>query len=196
MSLEVVDGLALPEELRRLLQPGGQAPDGHGGDHPLPRWFYRVDSWQDAQQATLAPFFALHEFLAVDVREPAALRTFPRYVPLGVTHLAAHLSLLRQHLGAEVHIAANGGYRSPAHALSARGSVHAWGTAANVYRIGGELLDSEAAITRYGGLVRRLLPGAWCRPYGGGPGGTIDHLHVDLGVFAVAPHGTGIADPG
>jgi hypothetical protein len=189
--LPVVDGRELRAELRRLLRPGELVADEHGRHHRLPRYFYEVESWQVARETTLAPFFGLYELIAVDVREPEPLRAFPRYVPLAVAHLATHLSVLRQHLGTFVHVAANGGYRSPAHALSSRASVHAWGTAANVYRIGDDLLDSEAAIGRYADVVRRVLPAAWCRPWGRRPGGTFDQLHLDLGRFVVTPRGVG-----
>lgn len=189
--LPVVDGRELCDELRRLLRPGELVTDARGRHHRLPRHFYEVESWQVARETTLAPFFGLYELIAVDVREPGPLRAFPRYVPLAVAHLAAHLSLLRQHLGTFVHVAANGGYRSPAHGLSSPASVHAWGTAANVYRIGDELLDSEAAIGRYADVVRRVLPAAWCRPWGRRPGGTFDQLHLDLGRFVVSPRGVG-----
>jgi hypothetical protein len=189
--LPVVDGRELPEDQRRLLRPGELVADARGRRFRLPRYFYVVESWQVARETTLAPFFGLYELIAVDAREPEPLRAFPRYVPLAVAHLAAHLSVLRQHLGTFVHVAANGGYRSPAHALSAPASVHAWGTAANIFRIGDDLLDSEATIGRYTDVVRRVLPAAWCRPWGRRPGGTIDQLHLDLGRFVVAPRGVG-----
>jgi hypothetical protein len=80
-------------------------------------FFYEVDSWQTAQQIQLAEDFALWEFLTVDVREAEPLRTFPRYIPCAITALAAHLQVLRREIGTFVHIAANGGYRSPSHAF-------------------------------------------------------------------------------
>lgn len=189
--LPVVDGRELPGEKRRLLRPGELVTDERGRRHRLPRYFYEVESWEVARDTALAPFFGLYELIAVDVREPEPLHAFPRHVPMAVAHLAAHLSVLRQHLGTFVHVAANGGYRSPAHALSSPASVHAWGTAANIYRIGDDLLDSEEALGRYTDVVRRVLPAAWCRPWGRRPGGTIDQLHLDLGRFVVAPRGVG-----
>ncbi|HEX2162340.1 MAG TPA: hypothetical protein VHM02_00170 [Thermoanaerobaculia bacterium] len=185
--LPVVDGLELPDELRRLLRPGEPVADAAGRRWRLPRWFYEIESWQVAKETQLAPYFMLHELIAVDVREPAPLRAFPRYVPLAITHLAAHLSALRQHLGTYVHVAANGGYRSPAHPAGEAASVHRWGTAANLYRVGDDCLDSEATVGRYAEIVRRVLPAAWCRPWGRRPGETIDHLHLDLGRVRVAP---------
>jgi hypothetical protein len=53
----------------------------------------------------------------VDVREVEAMRTFPRYVPCAVALLATALEVFRAEVGTFVHIAANGGYRSPGHAL-------------------------------------------------------------------------------
>lgn len=193
--LPVVDGRELPAELRRLLRPGELAADEDGAFHSLPRWFYEIASWEVALRTALAPYVGLYELVAVDLREPAPLRAFPRYVPLAVTHLAAHLSTLRQHLGTFVHVAANGGYRSPAHAINQPASTHAWGTAANLYRIGDDFLDSEATFGRYADVVRRVLPAAWVRPWGREPGGTIDHLHLDLGRVVVAPREVGEEPP-
>ena len=189
--LPIVDGLELPEERRRLLRPGELVEDEAGVRHRLPRWFYEIATWDVARELTLAPFVGLYELVAVDLREPEPLRAFPRYVPLALTHLAAHLSTLRQHVGTFVHVAANGGYRSPSHAINQAASTHAWGTAANLYRIGDDFLDNEAAVGRYNEVVRQVLPAAWCRPWGRQPGGTIDHLHLDLGRVVVAPRGAG-----
>lgn len=194
LPLPVVDGRELPEEVRRLLRPGELLTDGAGRRHRLPRWFYEIASAQVARETTLAPYFGLYELITVDVREPEPLRGYPRYVPLTLTHLAAHLSALRQHLGTFVHVAANGGYRSPAHELNEPASAHVWGTAANLYRIGDDFLDSEETIGRYTAIVREVLPAAWCRPWGREPGGTIDHLHLDLGRLVVAPRDVGVED--
>lgn len=194
LPLPVVDGRELPEDLRRLLRPGELLTDAAGRRHRLPRWFYEVASSRVARDTTLAPYFQLHELITVDVREPESLRGFPRYVPLAVTHLAAHLSALRQHLGTFVHVAANGGYRSPAHELNEPASAHVWATAANLYRIGDDFLDSEQTIGRYTQVVREVLPAAWCRPWGREPGGTIDHLHLDLGHVVVAPRDVGVEE--
>lgn len=190
-TLPVVDGLELPDEVRRLLRPGEPAADAEGREVPLPRWFYEIDTWETARRVKLAPYFGLYELISIDVREAPRLRRFPRYVPLALAHLAAHLSALRQQLGTYVHVAANGGYRSPAHGLAAGPSgelsPHCWGTAANLHRVGDDRLDSEAAIGRYAALVREALPGAWCRPWGREPGATIDHLHLDLGRYVLEP---------
>jgi hypothetical protein len=193
--LPVVDGRELPAELRRLLRPGELVADEDGVRHRLPRWFYAIASWEVALQTALAPYIGLYELVAVDLHEPAPLRAFPRYVPLAATHLAAHLSTLRQHLGTFVHVAANGGYRSPAHAINQPASTHAWGTAANLFRIGDDFLDTEATFGRYAETVRRVLPAAWVRPWGRERGGTIDHLHLDLGRLVVAPREVGEEPP-
>jgi len=189
LPLRAVDGLTLPESVRSALRPGALVPDAAGRLRRLPRWFYEVPSRQIAEDLELAPGFRLRELLETDVREAEALRGWPRYVPCAVTLLAAHLGLLRQRLGTLVYVAANGGYRSPSHAGSRPGSVHAWGTAANVFRVGDDPLDSREAIERCADAAREVLPGAWVRPYGVGPGFADDHLHLDLGFTTVVPHG-------
>jgi hypothetical protein len=165
-----------------------------GAVHTLPRFFYQVDSWPIAREAELTPHFGLWEFMDVDVREPAALRAFPRYVPCAVTAIAAALEVLRLEVGAQVRIAANGGYRSPAHDGSRSGSAHCWATAANIYCIGTEMLDTQERIERYSSVVRRLLPFAWIRPYGADRGCADDHLHVDLGYLTAVPQGASEQD--
>lgn len=187
--LEVVDGRELPEKYRKILKPGETLVGGEGRRFRLPQYFYEVESWQMARNTEIAPSFGLYEFISTDVREAAALRGFPRYVPLALTHLAAHLAVLRNRVGTYVHVAANGGYRSPGHQAAANASVHIWGTAANIYRIGDDYLDSEDMISKYTEIVREVLPAVRIRPYGRQAGGTVDHLHVDLGRYVVAPFG-------
>lgn len=187
-ALPLIDGLTLPKDVRAVLRPGETVQDVHGAPHVLPRWFYRVDSWEVARQVQLAPFFRMHEFVHVDLREAPVLRRWPRYVPVGVTALAAALSVLRQHFGTTLHLAANGVYRSPGHALCTGDDlVHAWGTAAQVFCIGPDLIDSEEEITRFGDTVQKVLPGVYVRPYGPGAGESDDHLHVSLGYLTLDP---------
>lgn len=188
-QLVVVDGLELPEKYRKVLKPGETIVDAEGRRFRLPRYFYEVDSWQTARNTELAPSFGLYEFISTDVREAPELRGFPRYVPLALTHLATHLAVLRYRVATYVHVAANGGYRSPSHQGAADASVHSWGTAANIYRIGDDYLDSEEAIAKYSEIVRSTLPAVRLRPYGRHPGSTVDHLHVDLGRYVVQPFG-------
>ncbi len=138
----------------------------------------------------LSPNFALWEFIQTDIREAAPLRSFPRYVPCAITMLAQCVDRFREACGTFVHIAANGGYRSPRHALSANATPHSWGTAVNIYRIGDVFLDDRESIERYGALARQTLPGAWTRPFGPDRGQTDDHLHIDLGYVLSLPHGT------
>ncbi|MGQ0562277.1 MAG: hypothetical protein ACT443_10420 [Gemmatimonadota bacterium] len=187
LPLPVVDGLGLDRGQRAVLRPDELLEDRDGRARRLPRFFYEVDSWQTAQQVPLSQHFALWEFLTVDVREAEQQRTFPRYIPCAVTALAAHLQVLRDAVGTFVHIAANGGYRSPAHRLSTHASTHCWGTAVNVYRIGADYLDSEERIERYARIARRSLPGWWVRPYGTEMGAADDHLHLDLGYLLLVP---------
>lgn len=189
-DLKVVDGLELPEDLRRILRPGELVRGRDGFTRRLPRWFYRVDSWTAALDISLTPHFKLWEFIDVDVREHETLRMDgPRYVPLGVTAIAAALELLRQRVDTYVHISANGGYRSPAHGLSHYASVHCWGTAVNLYRVGDHWLDSRERIDEYAGIAREVFPAIQALPYGSGVGETDDHLHLDVGYLTVTPHG-------
>ena len=188
LALKVVDGLDLAEPYREVLQPGAFLYDGKGRARRLPRFFYEVGSWKTAKNTELAPGFGLYEFLHTDVREAKLLQGFPRYVPCAITLLAAHLSLLRQRVGTYVHIAANGGYRSPGHAIARNASPHHWGTAVNLYRIGDDYLDTKEQIEAYAAIVRELMPAVTIRPYGHHIGFSDDHLHLDLGYAAVVPH--------
>ena len=187
LPLPVVDGLELDERHRRVLCPDDVLQDRSGRGRRLPRFFYEVDSWQTAQNVQLTEHFTLWEFLTVDVREAEPLRTFPRYVPCAVTALAAHLELLREAVGTFVHIAANGAYRSPKHALTDGASPHCWATAANIYRIGDDYLDSQEKIERYARTAEKNIPGVWIRPYGTDKGYADDHLHIDLGYMILVP---------
>jgi hypothetical protein len=191
LPLPIVDGLTLHRSVREALRPGEQLVDRQGRKRTLPRYFYEVDSWGTALDLPLAAHFMLWELMGVDVRETAAARTFPRYVPCAVTLLAAHLEVLREAVGTYVHIAANGGYRSPAHALTRFASTHCWGTAANIYRIGDDYLDSRERIERYAGVVRDRLPAVWTRPYGPDDGAADDHLHIDLAYVVAVPRDAG-----
>ncbi len=77
--------------------------------------------------------------------------------------------------------------RAAASTVTAPGSPHAWGTAANIYRIGAEYVDSEERIARYGWIAARAVAGCWVRPYGTTTGLADDHLHVDLGYVTAVP---------
>ena len=192
LDLRLVDGFDLSDALRRVHRPGETVRDEDGRARVLPRFFYEVPSWEAALATPLTPHFALYEFVSLDVREDPAAREWPRYVPCAVVLLAGALEALRCALGERVLIAANGGYRTPAHALD-RGvgarSPHHWGTAADIYRVGDTWLEDEASIARHRDRVRDILPGAWVRPYGTGPGEADDHLHLDLGFAVSVPHG-------
>ena len=191
LDLRLVDGLDLPDALRQVHRPGETVACEDGRERVLPRYFYEVPSWEAAVETALAPHFRLYEFVSVDVREDAAARAWPRYVPCAVTLLAAVLEVVRQRAGERVLVSANGGYRTPAHALDAGRPVspHAWGTAADVYRIGDAWLEDEGAITRWREATLEALPGVWARPYGLDDGATDDHLHVDLGYAVSDPPG-------
>jgi hypothetical protein len=188
--LQVVDGARLGDQLRRILRPGELMRGRDGRLRRLPRFFYRVPTWDVALEAKLSPNFEVWEFLNVDVRETERLRSeWPRYLPCSVSLLASYLELFRREVGTYVHISANGGYRSPAHRLTTHASTHCWGTAANIYRVGDDWLDDEKTIGKYAKVARRLMPGVYVRPFGSGVGQADDHLHLDLGWTVVVPHG-------
>jgi len=187
-ALRVVDGHRLDREYRDILLPGASLSDRRGVTRQLPRFFYEVPSWQVARDIELAPHFQLWEFMHTDVREAFPLRLFPRYVPCAVTLTAMVLEHYREAVGSPVHIAANGGYRSPRHQLTRHASAHCWGTAVNIYRVGDSYLDSRESIERFADIARQELPGVWHRPYGGESGFADDHLHLDLGYVVAVPH--------
>lgn len=194
-GMRIVDGFDLDPRLRRCLRPGELIEDREGRLHRLPRYFYEVESDRKARATSLTAHFTMNEFLAVDVREAPELREWPRYVPLAVGMLAAHLELFRLAVGAPIHLAANGGYRSPTHSLAATATAHSWGAAADVFQIGNELLDTRARLERYGTLAIDTLPGVWVSPYGPGRGQADDHLHLELGYVVVAPRGAPGEEP-
>jgi hypothetical protein len=183
-DLEVVDGLTLSEEHRRLLRPGEPVEDENGNTHRLPRFFYVVPSWERAHEIRLAPHFKLAELMKVDCREaPLLLREFPHYVPCAVLLIARYLEDLRREADAVVLVGANGGYRSPVHQRNEPKSPHCWATAADIFRVGSTYLDDEKSITKYGDMAAALGPQVFVRPYQEGD----DHLHIDLGYVTVTP---------
>jgi hypothetical protein len=187
LPLPLVLADELPPEVRELLRPGQALRDRAGAGRVLPSSFLRVDSWQQALETALTAHFTLSELIGVDVREAPLVRTFPRYLPCALLLLAAALELLRLEVGTYVHVAANGGYRSPGHALSRHASRHCWGTAANIYRIGDSYLDSREEIEKYAAIARRVIPGVWVRPFGQEDGQADDHLHLDIGYTVFDP---------
>jgi hypothetical protein len=189
LPLRVVDVQALAADYRRLLAPDEPVSGADGDVLRRPRYFYEIDSWKTAREVQLTEHFGLWEFMEVDVREAAPLRGYPRYIPCAVSVLAVHLELFRLAVGVPVRIAANGGYRSPAHEGSEPASPHAWGTAVNIYRIGADDMTERGTVERYAETAQRVLPAAWCRPFGPNRGQTIDHLHIDLGYIVSAPRG-------
>lgn len=188
LPLRVVDGFDLDGPRREALRPSEYVQDREGRVRRLPRYFYEVNSWPEALESQLTPHFGLWELIDVDFREAVAARKFPRYVPCAVSLLAAQLETLRTRVGTVVRVAANGGYRSPGHAQSSVASPHMWGVAADIYRVGDELMDSRERIEKYVRIARDVLPGIWTRPFGEGPGFAFDHVHVDLGYVTVVPH--------
>ncbi|PYQ18761.1 MAG: hypothetical protein DMF81_23920, partial [Acidobacteria bacterium] len=164
-GLKIVDAFDLEPDLRALLRPG-ELVEGIGGQyHHLPRYFYEIPSHEAARQIRVTPHFGLNEFLLVDLKEAARIRAFPRYVPCAIRILAFYLERLREATGAPVHLAVNGGYRSPAHKLSVAATPHMWATAADVYKIGTVVLRERASIETYNRLIEDLTDDLYVMPY-------------------------------
>jgi hypothetical protein len=126
--------------------------------------------------------------MLVDCREAGLLLSdFPHYVPCAIVLLARLLEDFRREVDAPVFISANGGYRSPAHQIGGAKSIHAWGTAANIYRVGDTFLDDAKAIDKYRDIAASLSPAVFVRPFGSERGQTNDHLHIDLGFASLTP---------
>ena len=186
--LHAIDGLNLPEEYRVLLRPGEAENDFHGRVHHLPRFFYEIHSWQEAHDIRLAPHFTLAELMLVDCREAKLLLSqFPHYVPCAILLLARFLEDFRREVDAPVFVSANGGYRSPAHQIGGGKSIHAWGTAANIHRVGDTFLSDAKSIGKYRAIAASLSPAVFVRPFGREEGQTSDHLHIDLGFASLTP---------
>jgi hypothetical protein len=186
--LRAIDGLRLPEQYRALLRPDEAEMEINGNVHHLPRFFYEITSWQEAHDIRLAPHFTLAELMLVDCREAQLLlNQFPHYVPCAVVLLARFLEDFRREVDAPVFISANGGYRSPAHQIGGAKSIHAWGTAANIYRVGDTFLADMRSIGKYRAIATALSPAVFVRPFGREEGQTDDHLHIDLGYASLTP---------
>jgi hypothetical protein len=186
--LRPIDGLRLADEYRALLRPGECEAGANGTVHPLPRFFYEIGSWEEAHEVRLAPHFTLAELMLVDCREAKLLlRQFPHYVPCAILLLARFLEDFRREVDAPVFISANGGYRSAAHQIGGAKSIHAWGTAANIYRIGDTFLSDARSIGKYRAVAASLSPAVFVRPFGREKGQSSDHLHIDLGYTELTP---------
>ena len=182
--MKAIDGLTLSAEHRAALRPGEAVSDENGTVHHLPRFFFEVPSWEEAHSLRVASHFALSELITVDSREAELLlRTFPHYVPCAILALARYLEDFRREVDAPVFISANGGYRSPAHSSNKGVSLHSWGTAADIYRVGDTYLDDEKSIARYAEIAGSLGAEVRVRPYQEGD----DHLQVDLGYLTLVP---------
>jgi hypothetical protein len=182
--LKAVDGLALSAEHRAALRPGEAVTDEKGNVHHLPRFFFEVPSWEEAHALKIASHFALSELITVDSREAELLlRTFPHYVPCAILALARYLEDFRREVDAPVFVSANGGYRSPSHRINRGITLHSWGTAADIYRVGDTFLNDERSITRYGQIAASLGAEVRVCAYTDGD----DHLQVDLGYLTLVP---------
>jgi hypothetical protein len=188
-TLKVVDAFDLDDELRSLLKPGEMLKDAQGRRHRLPRYFYEVPDHETSMTIRLTQHFGLNEFLVVDLKEQARLQQFPRYIPCAVRILAFYLEQFRVAAGGSLHVAVNGGYRSPSHKLSAgTASPHMWGTAADIYRIGSTILKTKEAIAKYNEIAEDVSEDIQVLPYGHVTGANADdHVHFDLGYITLIP---------
>jgi hypothetical protein len=187
-GLKVVDAFDLDDELRSVLKPGEMIRDAQGRRHRLPRYFYEIPSHEVAMSTKLTGHFGLNEFILTDLKEASRLQKYPRYVPCAVRMLAFYLEQFRSAAGASVHIAVNGGYRSPSHKLSLNASPHMWGTAADVYRIGSNILKTREMIEKYNEIAEDLTDEVYVLPYGHITGRNADdHVHLDLGYLTLIP---------
>ena len=187
-GLKVVDAYDLDDELRGILKPGDMVRDADGRRHRLPRYFYEIPSHEVAMATRLTPHFALNEFILADLKEASRLHGYPRYVPCAIRILAFYLEQFREKCGASVHIAVNGGYRSPSHKLSLNASPHMWGTAADVFRIGANILKTDEMINKYNEIAEELSDEVYVLPYGHVTGKNADdHVHLDLGYMTLIP---------
>lgn len=186
--LRPIDGLRLAEGYRALLRPDESEAGANGTVHQLPRFFYEIGSWEEAHEIRLAPHFTLAELMLVDCREAKLLLSqFPHYAPCAIVLLARFLEAFRREVDAPVFISANGGYRSAAHQIGGAKSIHAWGTAANIYRIGDTFLSDTKSMEKYRTIAASLGPAVFVRPFGREKGQTSDHLHIDLGYVRLTP---------
>ncbi|HET8798730.1 MAG TPA: hypothetical protein VFO89_13640 [Thermoanaerobaculia bacterium] len=187
-GLKVVDAYDLDDELRTVLKPGEMVRDAEGRRHRLPRYFYEIPSHEAALATRLAPHFGLNELILTDLREAPRLQRWPRYLPCAVRVLAFYLEQFRAAAGASVHIAVNGGYRSPAHKLSKDATPHMWGTAADIYRIGSTILRTKETIEKYNAIAEDVSDEIHVHPYGPVSGRNADdHIHLDLGYITLIP---------
>lgn len=187
-GLKVVDAFDLDDELRAILKPGEMVRDTQGRRHRLPRYFYEVPSREAALAMRLTQHFAMNEFVLNDLKEAPRLQQYPRYVPCAIRVLAFYLEQFRSACGASVHIAVNGGYRSPSHKLSLNATPHMWGTAADVYRIGSSILKTKELIEKYNDVAEDLSDEIVVLPYGHATGKNADdHVHLDLGYISLIP---------
>lgn len=187
-GLKVVDAFDLDDELRAILKPGEMIRDAQGRRHRLPRYFYEIPSHEAAMSTRLSAHFAMNEFILTDLKEASRLHQYPRYVPCAIRLLAFYLEQYRAACGASLHIAVNGGYRSPSHKLSHNATPHMWGTAADIYRIGSTILKTKDAIEKFNGIAEDLSEDINVLPYGHATGNNADdHVHVDLGYVTLIP---------
>lgn len=187
LGLKIVDAFDLDDELRSILRPGEMVRDARGRRHRLPRYFYEVPSHDAAVEIRLTQHFGLNEFVLVDLKEHPRLTNWPRYIPCAVRTLAFYLQRARETIGLSMHVAVNGGYRSPAHKLAVAATPHMWGTAADLYRVGTTIVNDEETIGRFNAALSEMSDDFYVMPYGHEVGRADDHIHVDIGYVTLVP---------
>ncbi len=184
-DLPIVTAAGLRPDARALLRPGELTACADGRRHRLPHSFLEVPSWAAARSTPLSPHFNLSELMLVDCREhDELLHGWPHYVPCSVFVFASYLEAFRRKVGASVYIAANGGYRSPAHQRAGVPGPHCWGCAVDIYRVGNTFLDAPEAIRKFAAIASELRS-----EWNVKSEHTDDHLHLDLGYLQWSPAG-------
>jgi len=181
--LKIVDAFDLDDDVRSILRPGDMVRDAASRRHRLPRYFYEVPDHATATAVRITPHFGLNEFILTDFREAPGLQNFPKYIPCAVRLLAFYLEQFRVAAGASIHIAVNGGYRSPSHRMAGDATPHMWGTAADIYKIGNSILRTRELIEKFNAIAEGLSDDISVSPYDT----AADHVHLDLGYITLVP---------
>ncbi len=170
--------------MRSLLRPGEMVRDAAGTAASPSALLLRSSlATRRRRRSSLTPHFASTSSSSSTSRRRSRLQDYPRYVPCAVRILAFYLERFREAFGASLHIAVNGGYRSPAHKLYAPASLaHVGNRRPTSTAIGTSILnDQESDRAATGKRPRRSADELNVLPYGHDVGKADDHLHFDLG---------------
>jgi hypothetical protein len=118
LPLQLVDGTAAGRESTApRLRPGELVPDREGRLRRLPRYFYEVPSWDAALETSALPTSRCGSSSTWTCARPAAAHLGRATCPARSRCWPRTWRCCAAEVGTYVHVAANGGYRSPAHAL-------------------------------------------------------------------------------